>query len=370
MMAQRGVVGGRGAVFRARAWLNRFSAPESRVGQLSALVGLLLLTALALILNALVGPAAFPVFSVVVPLVFGGLLLPPRPLQLLVVAVFAVVVAENVGVGDNVVHPGAYVVVLIVAAIALQQAVDRERLGLSVGRGEQMLIELRDRLELQGELPPLPAGWHAEVEQRWAGGASFGGDFIVSTLTDCGKSMELALVDVSGKGLEAGTRAVMLSGALGGLLGAVAPQRFLTAANEYLLRQGWDEGFATAMHLTIDLQTGRFRLANAGHPPAVHYIGGTGRWEVVEPQGTVLGLLDDAPFGSVEGELRPYDALLLYTDGIVEARGRDLAVGIDKLLGAAERLIPRGFAGGAQRLLQDVAPTAADDRAIMLLWRS
>ena len=145
---------------------------------------------------------------------------------------------------------------------------------------------------------------------------------------------------MSGKGVDAGTRALMLSGALGGLLGAVPPQRFLSSANDYLLRQAWGEGFATAMHLTVELSTGRYRVSNAGHPPAVHYVGGTGRWEVVEPQGTVLGLLRDAEFGSVEGEIRPYDALLLYTDGLVEVPGRDLAVGIDKLLGAAEQLIP------------------------------
>ena len=84
----------------------------------------------------------------------------------------------------------------------------------------------------------------------------------------------------------------------------------------------------------------------------------------------MLGLLPDVDFGWVEGELRPYDALLLYTDGVVEVPGRDLAVGIDKLLGAAERLIPRGFDGGAVRLLQDVASTATDDRALVLLWRT
>jgi hypothetical protein len=51
-------------------------------------------------------------------------------------------------------------------------------------------------------------------------------------------------------------------------------------------------------------------------------------------------------------------------------RGRDLAVGIDRLLGAAERLIPRGFDGGAQRLIDDVSPAAIDDRALVLLWRT
>jgi hypothetical protein len=361
---------GRGAISRARSWLGRFAAPESARGKQIALVALLVLTGLCLALNVAFGPAAFPTLTIVVPMVFGGLLLSPRPLLLQIVCALAVLIAENLGAGKNLVHPGAYVVVLIVAGIALQQSFDRERLGLSIGRGEQMLLELRDRLRLQGELPVLPSSYHAEVEQQSAGGASFGGDFLVATLTDEGKSMELVLVDVSGKGVDAGTRALMLSGALGGLLGAVPPERFLASANDYLLRQEWGEGFATAMHLTVELATGNYRLSNAGHPPAVHYVGGTGRWEVVEPQGTVLGLLEDAEFGSVQGRLRSYDALLLYTDGLVEVPGRDLAVGIDKLLGAAERLIPRGFDGGALRLLQDVAPTASDDRALVLLWRT
>jgi hypothetical protein len=362
--------GRRGALWRARRWLSRFAAPESRRGKRLALGVLLLLTGLCLVMNSQLGPASFPVLTVVVPLVFGGLLLGPIALAVEVLAVFGVLLAENLGVGDNVVHPGAYIVVAIVAGIAFQQSFDRQRLGLTVGRGEQMLLELRDRLRLQGTLPHLPASWHAEVEQQSAGGASFGGDFLVATLTDGGRSLELVLVDVSGKGVDAGTRALMLSGALGGLLGAVPPHRFLSAANDYLLRQEWDEGFATALHLTVDLESGRYRVTNGGHPPAVHYVGGAGRWVVEEPQGTVLGLIEDAEFGWVDGELRPYDALLLYTDGLVEVPGRDLAVGIDKLLGAAERMIPRGFDGGALRLLQDAAPAASDDRALVLLWRT
>ncbi|HTW21897.1 MAG TPA: PP2C family protein-serine/threonine phosphatase [Mycobacteriales bacterium] len=363
-------VGTPGPIARARRWLRMIAAPESALGKRVALLALLLLTGLCLVLDITLSAATFPALTLVVPIVFGGLLLEPRPLVVEFAAVLGVLIAENLGVGHSQVHLGAYVVVVIVAGIAFQQSLDRQRLGLSLGRGEQMLFELRDRLRSQGELPPMPATWHAEVEQHSAGGASFGGDFLVATLADGGRSMELVLVDVSGKGVDAGTRALMLSGALGGLLGAVPPPRFLPSANEYLLRQGWGEGFATALHLTVELTTGRYRLSTAGHPPAVHYVGGTGKWQVVEPQGTVLGLLPDAEFGFVEGELRPYDALLLYTDGLVEVPGRDLAVGIDKLLGAAERLIPRGFDGGAQRLMQEAAPNASDDRAIVLLWRT
>ena len=45
-------------------------------------------------------------------------------------------------------------------------------------------------------------------------------------------------------------------------------------------------------------------------------------------------------------------------------------MGIDKLLGEAERLVPRGFAGGADRLVTLVAGSSPDDRGLVLLWRS
>ncbi len=368
-MPREGIVRRRDVVSRARRRLRLLTAPDTARGRSLALVSLIVLTGLVLVLNAVAGPAVASALAVVIPVVLGGLLLDPARLVIVLLAGLAALVAENLGVGNNVVHPGAYVVFGICAVIAMLLANDRQRLGLSAGRGEQMLFDLRDRLREQGDLPVLPGSWRTETVLQWAGGASFGGDFFVSTMVDRGRSVELVIVDVSGKGVDAGTRALMLSGALGGLLGAVPAPQFLDAANSYLLRQEWDEGFATAMHVTIDLTTGKFRVGNAGHLPAVHYRGGTGRWEVVEPPGTVLGVVRDGDFGSEEGVLGPHDALLLYTDGVVEIPGRDLAVGIDKLLGAAERLLSRGFTGGAERLIRDVAPVATDDRALILIWR-
>jgi serine phosphatase RsbU (regulator of sigma subunit) len=346
-----------------------FVAPESPRGRRLALVALMALTVGIYFLSTAAGYHVAPSLTLVVPVVLGGFLLQRRPLELLL-AVVAVAYFTEAGVkGWDGTRPGALVVLVVVGAIALELARDRERLGLSTGRGESILLELRNQLRRQGEMPPLPAGWHSDVAQRSAGGTAFGGDFIVSALGDRGRLLELAIVDVSGKGLDAGTRSLMLAGALGGLLGAVPPERFLSAANDYLLRQELEEGFATSLHVTIDLSTGAYRLTTAGHPPAAHYSGGSGRWRLVEIDGDLLGVLPGATFGVAEGVLAPRDALLLYTDGLIEVPGRDLAVGIDRLLGAAELLVPRGFDRGAQTIVEAVAPTGSDDRAVVLLWR-
>ena len=62
--------------------------------------------------------------------------------------------------------------------------------------------------------------------------------------------------------------------------------------------------------------------------------------------------------------------MLLYSDGVVEDRNRDFEVGVDRLLGAAERLVQRGdYTGGAASLVTQVPTRTDDDRAVVLLWR-
>ncbi len=173
---------------------------------------------------------------------------------------------------------------------------------------------------------------------------------------------------MSGKGEQAGTRSLLLSGAFGGLLGALPAEGFLPAANDYLLRQDWSEGFATAVHLSIDLATGEFEIRSAGHPPAVQLRAGSGRWAIHEADGPILGLMHDAEFKVVTGLLQRGDAMLMFTDGLVETPQRDISLGIDKLLGQGERLLRDGFEQGAHRLI-DQNDSLNDDRALLLLHR-
>ena len=326
-----------------------------------------LISALAVVADANWVPASL----LVLPVLAGGLLtLRRRDILVVSLAAFAgflLVLEER---GAAVVRLPNFLLLGAVSWVSYVLVSSRERLGVSGLRGETMLVELRERLRVHGALPRLPDGWSYELEQRSAGGAGFGGDFLVSAVTRGGRTLEVALVDVSGKGLDAGTRALLLSGALGGLLGAVPPEEFLRAANAYLRRQSWDEGFATAIHVSIDLVTGDYLLDSAGHPPAAQFKAGSGVWTLSAAEGSALGLFDDGEWPAVRGRLGPGDALLLFTDGLVEVPGRDLELGIDKLLGEANRLVISTFRGGAARLIDAVAPTATDDRALAMIWRS
>jgi hypothetical protein len=303
----------------------------------------------------------------ILPILAGGLLLWPRALRILFCITAGMLTYDWL---EHQAAPGIVATIVVTAIFADVLARTRAKLGMQGLRGDQMLIDLRDRIRAQSRIPELPDGWHAVSVLRPAGGSSFGGDFLVSACD--GKVLEVALVDVAGKGLEAGTRALLLSGAFGGLLGSVPKSDFLSACNSYLQRGGIAEGFVTAVHLALDLATGEFVIASAGHPPAAQFEAGSGTWRLTKARGIVLGVVPDMRSRPEQGTLRPGDALMLYTDGLVEVPGRDIDAGIDRLLGEADRLIATGFGSGAAKLVQTMqgAGERSDDCALALIWRS
>jgi Stage II sporulation protein E (SpoIIE) len=265
--------------------------------------------------------------------------------------------------------PGVLIVQGIALVAVLVFARRHDRLGLRGASGNVMLVDLRDRLEAHGRVPALPGGWRVDHALRSAYAEAFSGDFFVACRSSTDGMLEIVLVDVSGKGQDAGVRSLLLSGAFGGLLGAMPREMFLPAANDYLLRQDWDEGFATAVHVAVDLGTGEYWVASAGHPPAVHRHAGSGVFEVLDTVGgPVLGIIQRPRFRTHTGRLLPGDALLLYTDGMVETPGADLEIGIDRLLGVAERVVATGR-GGAEQVLDGVGTGDSDDRALVLVHR-
>ena len=355
-----------GGVAMSLAPLRHAAARRSTVATAALVALVVLVVALADLVGVrYVAPAAL--LSVVV--MVGGLLLDLRALRWLLAVTAGGFGYDLAAVGSHI-RPGGTAAVAVAMVLAHEVARSRERLGgLSSEQGQSMLLDLREQLQVLGQIPRLPSPWSVEVAQRSAGGASFGGDFILAALHEDVPCLELVVVDVSGKGLSAGTRALTLSGAMSGLLGAVPAEEFLRAANDYLLRQHWHEGFATAVHVRVALESGEYRVASAGHPPVAHYSAGSGRWRVTDASGPVLGVLSEPEYLVEEGVLRPHDALILYTDGLVEVPGRDLSLGIDKLLGVSERLVSEGYRGGARKVVDAIARKGADDRALVLLWR-
>lgn len=335
----------------------------------------LLITIPAIACGTMMLPVWFSPAALVLPIVAGGLLLRPASLLALYAASAAALSVEALVLGPYTqgparVTPGTVLVVAACGLFGLVIAQFRSRVGVPWRRGGTMLFDLRERIRIQSKLPALPRGWHREMALRPAGGQSFSGDFVVAARTNGGRTLEIVLTDVSGKGMEAGSRALLLSGAFGGLLGALPPHGFLPAANGYLLRQDWDEGFATSIHLVLDLQTGDYELLSAGHLPALQLSAGTGRWQEKTGEGPLLGVYDGAEFTPACGNLRRGDVLMLFTDGLVETADREISEGIDRLTGEADRYVAAGWEGAAWHLIEKVAKDVNDDRALLLIRRS
>ncbi|QZN86755.1 PP2C family protein-serine/threonine phosphatase [Cellulomonas sp. C5510] len=328
------------------------------------LVGLTLLASAGIVLAR----PWFPPSTFVLIELLGAFLLRLRGMVVLCAAIVVQVLGIPLA-GLGVFTPGTFVLQGVAVAAVLAFATQRERLGLQGAPGGLMIVDLRDRLAAHGVVPALPDGWSVQTALRSAHREAFSGDFVVTATREHGRVLELVLVDVSGKGQGAGVRSLQLSGALAGLVGHLESADFLPAANAYLLGQAWDEGFASAVHLSVDLGTGDYEVASAGHLPPVHLHSGSGVVELLTvPGGPVLGVVEGACFGRTRGRIEPGDALLLYTDGLVETPGGDLDLGIDRLRGAAEDVLATRR-GGADDVIARIGASEGDDRALVLVRR-
>ena len=223
----------------------------------------------------------------------------------------------------------------------------------------------------QGGIPDLPAGLVRRVARCARPAARRSPATSSSPRAADGDRLDVGVVDVSGKGEEAGTRALLLSGAFGGLLGALPPEDFLPAANDYLLRQDWDEGFATAVHLSLDLDDRRLRGLR---PPATRRpsscAAGSGRWSVHETEGPVLGLIAGRRLHRRRGRHAAAATRCCSTPTAwSRRRSRDISLGIDRLLGAGRAAAARQTSRAAPTGSSTRLGSRNDDRALLLVHR-
>jgi PAS domain S-box-containing protein len=224
-------------------------------------------------------------------------------------------------------------------------------------------------------LPPrLPdiEGFELAARYRAAGeGFDVGGDFYDAFET--GDVWALAVGDVCGKGPEAASLTSLARSALrtGAVVESV-PSRVLEVTNEAVLRERIGDRFLTALFMILEPDTGTLVVANAGHPPLVVLRSG-GEVELVEGRGPVLGVLDDVSFEDAEVVLEPGDAVIAYTDGVLDAGAPDRLLDTAVVAGLAQEHAGRPAAELAEALeriaLEVSAGTPRDDIAVLVLRR-
>ncbi|MET9506737.1 SpoIIE family protein phosphatase [Streptomyces sp. NPDC006622] len=208
-------------------------------------------------------------------------------------------------------------------------------------------------LELTGRY--LPASEH-DVGGDW---------FDVITLPE-GRT-GLVIGDVMGHGIHAA--AVM--GQLRTAVRALArhdthPARLLRSLDAVVADMGEDE-MATCVYAVHDPASGGCLVARAGHPPPAVMAPDGSITFLDGPPGTPLGT-GGHEFRTEEVPLPPGSLLVLYTDGLVEARGRDLDQGLDRLARAL-RTPGHSLATLCDDVLGQMLPHPAQDDVAVLMAR-
>jgi serine phosphatase RsbU (regulator of sigma subunit) len=212
---------------------------------------------------------------------------------------------------------------------------------------------------LPAALPEIP-GVDVAAEYLAAGeGMEVGGDFYDVFALDDG-AWALVIGDVLGKGAEAAAVTALARYTLRAVAGhSPSPAAALAALNDEMLRRSADRRFVTAVLARLEPLTGggaRLVVACGGHPPPVVLRAGGG--QVAGVPGTLLGVEAEAHLEDHEEHLEPGDALVLYTDGVTEARrNRPLTP-----QGLADALVSR-HADGAARLAREVVRLAEEGAA-------
>jgi hypothetical protein len=160
-------------------------------------------------------------------------------------------------------------------------------------------------------LPVIP-GLDIRCEYRPA--LEVGGDFF-QIVPETGDGSTLVVIgDVAGKGMHAGMLAALIVGAVRTAAEFTTnPARILNILNERLQKRG----NATCLILRIDPR-GLITSANAGHIPP--YVNGT---ELAMEGALPLGALPDAEFPVAHWNFNPGDALMLISDGVIEAQNQN-----------------------------------------------
>jgi sigma-B regulation protein RsbU (phosphoserine phosphatase) len=186
---------------------------------------------------------------------------------------------------------------------------------------------VREQLEaqtIQRSLLPtdIPVIGGVDVAARWSPASAFGGDlYDVTPLAD--GRFAISIGDVCGKGLPA----ALLMANVPALVRAFAsidasPRSLVTCLNRELSRHAGVRRFVTFFFAVYDPASRRMTYCNAGHNPPI-VARADGSIARLDAGGMVLGGFDHTDFVEARTDLMSGDRVLLFTDGITEARTAD-----------------------------------------------
>ena len=203
--------------------------------------------------------------------------------------------------------------------------------------------------------------------------AAVGGDFYDLIELDSDRAGFL-IGDVSGKGIEAATLTSLVKNTVMALAyDCDSPARVLATTSDIILKATPDSSFVTMFFGILDLSSGHLTYCRAGHPyPILRHRGG--HVELLEVGSPLAGAGVGVDYIDGHAEMGRGDLLVLFTDGMTEARRDRVTLGEDRLVefvreagSIPTRDVPRVL---FDRVLEFTGGALSDDVAIVAVSRS
>ncbi|MFL6238929.1 MAG: SpoIIE family protein phosphatase [Actinomycetes bacterium] len=232
-------------------------------------------------------------------------------------------------------------------------------------RQQQTALTLQRSL-LPGELPETADLHAAAAYFPAADGGQVGGDWYDVIPLPSGR-VAIVIGDVMGRGIRAAALMGQLRAVVRGYAIQDLPPVDVIAYLDDLVRNLDEASIVTCVYAVYDPVDRAICISNAGHLPPL-LVNGAGVTKVLDNNtGIALGA-GKAPFEQFEVEVSDGDALLLYTDGLVETRGTDIDDGI-AALAAAVAPLPETLEEACARALSVRIPDGQDDDVAVLVVR-
>ncbi|MFB6564471.1 MULTISPECIES: SpoIIE family protein phosphatase [unclassified Streptomyces] len=245
------------------------------------------------------------------------------------------------------------------------------RAALNIDNARMYTLQRQAALTLQRSLTnsALPEVPGLELTGRYlpASDHDVGGDWY-DVIPLPGDRTGLVIGDVMGHGIHAAAVMGQLRTAVRTLARHdVPPARLLRSLDAVVADLGEDE-MATCVYAVHDAASGVCVIARAGHPPPAVVTPGGAITFLDGPPGTPLGT-GGQDFRTEEVRLPPGSLLVLYTDGLIEARDRDLDQGMAQLAEAL-RQVEQPLEELCEGILRLLLPCAQQDDVAVLLART
>lgn len=225
--------------------------------------------------------------------------------------------------------------------------------------------ELEEARAIQQSLLPrtLPKDSRMELAVSYQPLDEVGGDWYFAESNSSG-AISMQIADVSGHGLSAAFIGSMAKLAMTAAA-KEAPHELLGEMNRLLAPQIPSGRFVTMGSCLYDPKNGKIQWARAGHPPALLFRRKSGKVFKLLGEGFAVGFFEDSSYSVVEDELQVGDLLLMFTDGVTEAR--DLsgeAFGMERLAAALSSTQPESSSADMLRGILDAFDTFRGERLI------